>query len=256
MHLIDRYAYSNRLRRVDPAHKGALAVAAMMCSLLLDRLSVGLTATLWMWGMSSLVAGLPALAVGRLLLAEGLFLALVVVGVAINVGQAPLEGSFWSWSLGPLWLGSSPASVETAVRLAARALGCAAALSFLALTTPVVDLIDLGRRLRVPALLVDLMALVYRFIFALLDSLTRMRVAQECRLGYATVRLSLASAGVLGSRLFLDAFLRSQRLQRSLEGRGYCGELRVLPAIYGRDPRLWWLGAGMVGTLLAARVWL
>ncbi|MHB8991586.1 MAG: cobalt ECF transporter T component CbiQ, partial [Chloroflexota bacterium] len=201
-------------------------------------------------------AGLPALIVGRLLLAEGLFLALAVLGVTISIGSAPPEAALWSSSWGPLWLGSSWASVETALRLAARALGCAATLNFLALTTPLVDLIDLGRRLWIPALLVDLMALVYRFIFALLDSLTRMRVAQECRLGYATVRRSMASAGVLGSRLFVDAFLRSQRLQRALEGRGYCGELRVLPAPYSGDPILYWLGVGMVATLLAAWVWL
>ncbi|MHB8992442.1 MAG: cobalt ECF transporter T component CbiQ, partial [Chloroflexota bacterium] len=100
--MLDQYAYSNRLRRVDPAHKAALVIAAMALCLLSDRLSVGLMTVLWMWGMSSLVAGLPVLIVGRLLLAEGLFLALAVLGVTISIGSAPPEAALWSSSWGPL----------------------------------------------------------------------------------------------------------------------------------------------------------
>lgn len=252
MQLIDRYAYSNRLRAVDPVQKVGLALLVMALCLLLDRPAVGLLAIGWMWGLASLRAGLPFLLVGRLLLVEGLFLVLAVVGVAISVGTVPIEGSGWGWNWGPLWAGSSLTSMEMAGRLAARALGCAAAMNFLALTTPLVDLIGLAHRLRMPALLIDLMVLVYRFIFALLDSLARMRTAQESRLGYVSLRQGMASTGVLASRLFLDAYHRSRRLQTALESRGYSGDLRVLPINYTADGRLWWVGAGAAATLLLA----
>jgi cobalt/nickel transport system permease protein len=106
-------------------------------------------------------------------------------------------------------------------------------MNFLALTTPLVDLVDLFRRWHVPTLLIDLMTVIYRFIFVLLDSFNRMYTAQESRLGYSSsFYRSLVNAGLLGSRLFIDAYQRSRRLQVALASRNFSGDLRVLPASY------------------------
>jgi cobalt/nickel transport system permease protein len=105
------------------------------------------------------------------------------------------------------------------------------------------------RRWRVPELLIDLATLMYRFIFVLLESLERMLIAQESRLGYRTYRRGMVSAGLLGSQLFIDAYRRSQRLQTALEARGYDGVLRVLPGQYRRDPALLRVGLTAIVTL-------
>lgn len=254
MHIIDRYAYSNRIRTLSPMHKAGLALLVIALCLALDRPAVGLLAALWMGGLATYWAGLPVGVFGRLLLAEGFFLVLAVSGVAISLSTAPPLNSAWSWNIGPLWLGSDPTSLEVAARLATRALGSAAAMNFLALTTPLVDLIDLMRRFRMPALLTDLMTLFYRFIFALLGSLSRMHTAQDSRLGYISLKRGIASAGVLATRLFVDAYQRSLRLQTTLESRGYSGVLRVLPTHYETNRRLYWLGAGIVASLFLARM--
>jgi cobalt/nickel transport system permease protein len=252
MHIIDRHAYSNRLRQVDPAQKGGLAIVALLLCLALSRPLVGVTALGWMFALAAGWAGVPARAVARALLGEALFLTLAVVGVALSVSlSAPAMP--WRWQLGPLWFSSSPAALDTAALLMTRALGGASAMTFLALTTPLVDLIDLLRRLRVPELLIDLMTVIYRFIFTLLESLERMRTAQDCRLGYRSWGRSMRSAGLLGSRLFIDAYQRSQQLSSALESRGYAGgALRVLPMPYRSDPHVWWIGAGMVASMLLA----
>lgn len=255
MQLIDRYAYTNRIRRVDPAAKAALAVAVLLLCLVLDRPAVGLLAAAWMWGLATWLAGLPAPVFGRILLAEGAFLFLSTVGIALSVSasEAQAPAAAYAWHAGPLWLSTSPDSMLLALRVAARALGAASAMNFLALTTPLVDLIDLLRRLHVPALLIDLMTVMYRFIFATLDAAHRIYVAQDSRLGYATASRSLASAGLLGSRLFVNTLQRSRRLQFALDARGYSGDLCVLPTTYCRDPYLLPVGAIAVATLLA--VW-
>jgi cobalt/nickel transport system permease protein len=252
MQLIDHFAYSNSSRAVDPMYKASFALLVMVLCLVLDRPLVGLLAVAWMWGLATCWARLPALLFGRVLLAEGLFLLLAVTGIALSLGTTPVQGG-WNWSCGPLWMGCSALSLETAARLASRALGGAAAMNFLALTTPLVDLIDALRRLRTPALLIDLMTLIYRFIFTLLESLTTMRTAQESRLGYVNFRRGMSSAGILAGQLFVDACHRSRRLQVALESRGFYGDLRVLPSEYRRDRWLPWLGAIAVATLLLAR---
>jgi cobalt/nickel transport system permease protein len=254
MHLIDRYAYSNRIRSIDPAQKAGLALLVLALCLLLNRPAVGLLAASWMWGLATVLAGLPWRVFGRALLAEGMFLALSVAGVAISIGAAPPADPIGALALGPLWVGVGRAGLATAVELASRALGAAAALNFLILTTPLVDQIDLARRLRVPPLLIDLMTLVYRSIFVLLESLQRMHTAQESRLGYRTAGRAMRSAGLLGSRLFVDAYRRAQRLQTGLESRGYSGELRVLPIVYRRDRRWYGVCLAVAASLILVRV--
>ena len=254
MQIIDRYSYCNRLRTVDPAQKAGLAILTLALCLVLDRPAVGLLAVLWMWALACWRAGLPAPLFGRLLLAEGFFLLLAAFGVALTIGNVAPVASLWRAAVGPWWLSFSRASVESSVALATRALGCTAALNFLALTTPLTDLTDLLRRMRVPSLLVELMTLVYRFVFTLLESLVRIRSAQECRLGYSGFRRGTASAAILAGHLFWDAYLRGKRMQVALDSRGYSGELRLLPLTYRGDSELIWLGAGLCATLLLARV--
>jgi len=254
MDWIDRYAYSNRIRTLDPAGKAGLALAVILLCLALNRPAVGLLAAGWMAGLLIGWAGVPPRIVLRVLAGEGAFLALAVGGVAISVHLAsalPADAT-WAWRLGPLWFATSPAMLELAATLAARALGCAAAMSFLALTTPLVDLMDLARRLHMPPLLIDLATLIYRFVFELLGTLERMTIAQGNRLGYVNLRRGMASAALLASRLWIEAYRRSQRLQVALEGRGYAGELRVLPNEYCHPRSVIWLGMAVAATLLAA----
>lgn len=250
MHLIDRYAYTSRIRRIDPAQKTALAVLVIVLCLLLNRPAVGLVAVGWMVALTVLWAGVPGQVIGRVLLAEGLFLGLAVMGVALSISPALPPPPFHGVQVGPLWVGTSPVSLALAALLVSRALGCAAAMNFLALTTPLVDIVELLRRLRVPVVLIDLMSVMYRFVFVLLESMQRMHTAQQSRLGYATRRAAMRSSGLLASRLFVDAYQRSARMQTALESRGYIGDLRVLPLAYRHDGRVYWLGAATASSLL------
>jgi cobalt/nickel transport system permease protein len=252
MHHIDRHAYSNAIRTLDPAQKGALAAFAILLCLLLDRPAVGLLTIGWMLALTTLWARVPPLVFGRTLLAEGLFLMLSVASVAVSVSRSQSGPAVWQ--LGPLWLSTSPAALDLAARLFTRALGCAAALNFLILTTPLTDLIELLRRLRVPETLIELMTIIYRAIFVLLESLNRMRTAQDARLGFSSPQRAMRSAGLLGSQLFLDAYRRSRRLQVALESRGLDGPLRVIALDYTSDRRVWWIGGAMTASLVLVGV--
>ncbi len=252
MRVIDRYAFGNALRQIDPAQKGGLALLAIVLCLVLDRPAVGLLTLVWMLMVTARWAGIPLQVFGRVLLTEGVFLGLSVVGVALSIaGEAP-EASVFAWNAGALWVSATPESLTLAIHVLTRSLGCVAALNFLILTTPLVDLIELLRRMRMPDGLIDVMALTYRAIFILLDSLERMMTAQDARLGYSTARTTMRSAALLGSQLFLDAYRRSQRIQTALESRGFDGSLRVLPLDYRRSPRIWQVGVVLAGSLIVA----
>jgi cobalt/nickel transport system permease protein len=114
-----------------------------------------------------------------------------------------------------------------------------------------VDLTDQLRRWRVPSLLVEMMMLVYRFVFVLLETAAAMHVAQEVRLGYSSRGRWMRSMGMLASNLYLRSQRRADALFTALSCRGYAGELRVLV-----DPAPWSSARvaaimGLVGALAA-----
>ncbi len=249
--LIDRYAYGNRLRHTEPALKAGIALTVLTLCLALDHPLTSLWALGWMSLLTVAVARIPAKVFGRILLGESTFLALATVGIAVTFTVAtPPEATLWHWRLGSLWIFGTAEELSTALRTVFRALGAVSAMNFLALTTPLVDLVELLRRWHVPGALIDITAMVYRATFLLLDNLNRMRTAQECRLGYATARNSMHSAALLGGNLFMKTFQQGRRFQYALDARGFDGELRVLPAKYQSNPTLaMWGVSGVIAML-------
>jgi cobalt/nickel transport system permease protein len=221
MHRLDAYAHASRLRHVHPLNKFAFVLAVMLLCLILDRPAVSATALLWMTGLSILWGGARPGFVLRLLTAEGLFLALSVVAVAVQIGPAN-QGGGWAVT-------STPTSLAQAGALFMRALACASAMNFLALTTPVLELVNAARRLRAPAALLDVVLVMYRYVFLLLETLMRMQRAQESRNGYASPAIMLRSAALLGGQLFAASWRSSQRMEMALQARGYEGG--VLPML-------------------------
>lgn len=229
MHWIDQFAYNNRIRRLDPAYKAGFSLAILLLCLTIAIPWVSLILMMVMVSLSIFWAGLPARFVLKLLVLEGSFLFFGILGVAVSIATDSNPGAI---PLGPFWLNVTPDSLYLALVLLTRSLGCAAAMNFLALTTPLVDLIDLFRRVHIPDLLIDLMTLIYRFIFTLTDCLERMVLAQQVRLGFTGWRGMLRSSGQIAANLFIEAFRRSQKLEIALQGRAWDGSLRVLPQEY------------------------
>lgn len=248
MHRIDTQAYGNRLRYIDPALKAGLSLSVILICLLANNHAVNATAMICLFALGVLWARLPVRLFAGLLAAEGSFLLISVAGILITfTSQTPSTPEL---HLGSIWLTVLPQSLHTVTGLVSRALACATALNFLALTTPVVDLIDLGRRWHISELLIDMMTLIYRFVFSLLESLEQMRLAQESRLGYTNSRTAMRSAALIASNLFIDTFRRSQKLQIALEGRCYEGGLRVLPSTRIRPWTFYALSTLIIGTML------
>jgi cobalt/nickel transport system permease protein len=111
------------------------------------------------------------------------------------------------------------------------------ALLFLALTTPLSDIISLLRRCKVPDTLLDLMTLCYRTLFVLSETVHETITAQSSRLGYASMRLSLRSLGGLVANLTVQVWQRSQALHLAALARNNDGALRFLESTYAHSPQ-------------------
>lgn len=80
--------------------------------------------------------------------------------------------------------------------------------------------------------MIELMLLIYRFIFVLSDIASAISASQAARLGNKNFSTSCKSFGALGSVLFIRAFAKSSRLYDAMESRCYDGTIRVLQEQY------------------------
>ena len=154
------------------------------------------------------------------------FVSVGALALAVSVGSVPPTDR--ALTLGPLtvtWSGLTVAATTVV-----RSVAGTAALLLLATTTPLLSLLTGLRRLRVPDVVVDIAALMYRLLFSLLDSVAAIREAQAARLGYATARSARQSFGMLAAATLRRAWEQSRRLEEGLAGRGYAGSLRSVTA--------------------------
>lgn len=247
--LLDTYAYANRWRQQHPAEKGLLCLLALGAALLARSPQAAAICALVMAALTVGGAGIALRNYLRLLRLPAGFLFAGVFGLALSLSggdQLLLDLPGLDLSL---WL--NHAGADQALLVLSRSLAAVTALLFLALTTPMTEIVALLRRLRMPALLLELMVLAYRQIHVFSEVARQMRTAQKARLGDAGLASRWRSLSSLAAGLYLKAHLRSQQLHRSLLCRGYDHDLRWLErqaALSGRNL----LGAiALGGSLLA-----
>ncbi|MHB1294458.1 MAG: cobalt ECF transporter T component CbiQ [Anaerolineae bacterium] len=129
----------------------------------------------------------------------------------------------------------------------------------LAVTTPFAAIVGAMRRLGVPAVFAAILALMYRYLYVLVDEAGRLLRARQARSGAIDGRRSGGSltwrarmAGAMIGTLFLRTYERSERIYQAMLARGYDGEMRALRPRCTTSAEL--LASGAYATLLVALV--
>jgi len=101
--------------------------------------------------------------------------------------------------------------------------------------TPFPDLVHAFDHLRVPGVLVTIVAFLYRYLFVLTDEVLRLMRARQSRSAAVpgrraggTLLWRARTAGDMVGQLFLRSYERSDRIYNAMLARGYTGQLRTL----------------------------
>lgn len=154
----------------------------------------------------------------RALTLPATFIVTGVIGVALVAGDGP----------GPIPITVTSDSGRAASLVLLRSVAGVSTVVFVGMTTPMVDLIFLLRRARVPAVVTDLMTTIYRLLFDLIRTGRQLHTSQAARLGHNGFRRSTSSLALVTTAVFVQSIHRARRLQIGLDARAYDGELRVL----------------------------
>ncbi len=245
---LDRYAYDSKLRNENPLDKLLFSLATMISCLLLNSIGVSILVLMVMVWLSVIKGGTPLKHFIGLMLIPSAFLMISVTTIALSISRAPMA-FLYSIYIQNLYIGVTESGLALALGLMAKALAAISCMYFLSLTTPMLEVISALRRLRLPSLLLELMALIYRMIFIFMETAQAIYLAQSSRLGYIGLRGSLKALGGLVSALFMRSYRKAEELYIALEARGYDGELVVL-----EEPRQhsikWYIGIMGLNSLL------
>ena len=220
MTAVDRLVHCNAWSRRHPADKMVLAGGLLLLSIALPPIPGAALVLASAVGAAVFGARIPAADLARLMAVPAAF---ILSGALVLATSLRLDGG------GPV-LAFSPDGAVTAVDVSLRAAAASASLLLLMTTTPISDLLGPLRALRIPAPLVDVVLLVYRFIMLVIGVANAIRTAQASRLGYSNLRRSTRSAGLLVAALLPRSLDRGRRLEIGLAARGYDGTLCVLPS--------------------------
>lgn len=220
---IDMYAYHSKINSWNPSLKVALAVIMLMLCILFDNLYVS--------GLVVLLSAFVTVGLGKMPLREYMKLlsvpvAFLVVGsVVIAFNLAGTEQGLAGVWLPFGYLFVTQDSLNTVMHLWGKAFGGLSAMFMMSLSTPSGEIFSVLRKVKVPQLVIELMNMIYRFIFVMIDTFSRMNNSAESRLGYTDWRTALHTFGHITSNLLVVSLKKGSNYYDAMESRCYDGEL-------------------------------
>ena len=168
---------------------------------------------------------------GELLIAPAIFTVMSVVVLLFLLG-----GGDVIWQFNPvLWINLTitTGSLSQSTLVFFRVFGCSISLFFIVLTTPVTDLFNGMKRIGIPIELIDLMMIIYRYIFIVHAQAVEIWQAQVMRLGYSRPREAIRSFSLLCGMLFISSWNAGEDLIRAMDCRCYDG---IFPSLDLAEP--------------------
>lgn len=241
--LIEQSAYANRWRHVSPAAKGVFALGGFAAAFAAKTPAAAVTVACLLATVTLVGAGVSLGRYLRVAVPALFFLAMSSLSLAFSLNFSEATGGL-SFQL-------SSAGLDKVAEVSTRSFGALTALLFLVLTTPLIDLIALFRRLKTPEVLLEIMVLCYRMLFVFSEAVHDTLTAQSARLGYATPRLAMRSLGELAANLTVQVWQRAHALHIAAQARNNDGPLRFLEPTFSYASRDMALAASAGAVLIA-----
>jgi len=217
---IDYIAHTNELRNINSSIKFITAILLMILVFVVNMPIFSLLITFLMTIILILVAKVPIKFYLKFISIPFAFSLITCVVMAFFFGSGTVI-----YETGILGIVVREDALALAVLTFSRTLACFSALGFLALTTPISEILNKLHKIKVPKIFIEIALLMYNIIFVFLEQVKIMTNAQETRMGYNGVKNSYRSLGLLVANLFFKSLDKSEQLQNALDSRGYDGEL-------------------------------
>ena len=183
----------------------------------------------------------------RKAIGEAILILIVACGI-ISINGDPSEPCIWRAEF--LWLDlyMTADSFNQAWLVMIRAVAGITVMMAFATSTPIPHLAQALRQIRIPDEICEIVVLIYRYAFLLLERMDTMWSAAGSRLGFSGIRRSISTVASIAVGIFTSSMNLADKAQVSLECRGYRGYF----PIYNRPQRagIGWISVAIVAFAL------
>lgn len=223
---IDNCAYLNNIKDVNPLTKLGITFIGVIASMLTQNANIHILIMLFMTALILFIARVDVKLYIRCLKIPIIFL---IIGIGLNLINISFENKDYIFNVNilGLYIGTTEFAVKSSINILLRAMSCIISIYFLILTTPFNQLIIVLKKLHIPHTLIELMILIYRFIFIFIEEAEEIYKSQQLKFGYTNLRTSYNSMSLLIKTLFFRMMRRYEDMSISLDIKLYDGKFHV-----------------------------
>lgn len=223
---IDFYACHSKIRHWNPEFKVGFSIILLLFCVLANHPAVSCVIILTSAIITVGMGGLRARQYFSVLTIPITFILLGSIAVAIDFSPRPVGDFHLYLFRGYLYL--TYESLWNTLFLILKVFGAVSAMFIMTLSTPSHELFSVLRRAHCPSLIVELMHMIYRYIFILMEVQRNMRISAESRLGFCDFKTSCYSFGQIAGNLFIVALKKANAYYDAMEARCYDGTFAFL----------------------------
>ncbi len=223
---IDRYAYRSNVNSWNAGFKVLLSIGTLCMVIAFDEVMVSLFVIMSLGAFTLGVGKTPVRVYLRFMSVPLAFM--ICSGIAIAAQFSSLPSGEWNISAHFFYLCLTKSGIKLAVQVSVKAIAGMSAVYMMAFSTPMHEIIGVMQKIRLPGLLIELMNLIYRYIFILFDVAAEMQTAARARLGYQSFRKSLRTFALIAGSLFVVSLRKANAYYDALLSRGYDGKIEFL----------------------------
>ena len=219
---IDYYAYASQIKHWNPTFKVSFSLVTMVLCIAFDNPYVSMVVIASMAYITIIKGQLPLHEYLRVLAIPITFILLSVVAIIFDFSKEPM--GLYDFSIGFGYLFTSSAMIKTGLYLMLKVFAAISALQMMTLSTPSSEIISVLRKAHVPKLVIELMNMIYRYIFILLEVSTKMKNAADSRLGNCDFKTACSTFGNIGANLLVISMRKANAYYDAMESRCYDGD--------------------------------
>lgn len=254
---IDTYAHHNHLQTVAAIQKLIICLSSLAIVTITRDWQIALLTLLIMSSVIVFYAKIPWKVYALLMIAPLTFSVTGVATIVLSFAQQVPQHAIWYYHTPFISLFILENDIWRAFTVMCVSFAATSCLYFLILTTPIYEISPILIRCKLPMVVIELIELMYRFIFLFLNTALHLHTSQQARLGYRSVKTSFRSLGLLISALFRSIFYRYSMMSNAMAARNI--EHFIVPAHFQQQketqPVLWFALTGYIVAMLTVWYW-
>lgn len=233
---IDYLAVTSGIRHWSPEFKVGFSLLLLVCCLFANHPVISV---IIMLTAAFITLGLGKIPLGDYYSVLTIPFAFIIMGslaIAVDFAKQPVG----DWNLFLYW-GYAYVTKKSLMNMGCLILKIFAAVSsmfIMTLSTPSFELFAVLKKAHCPQLIVELMHMIYRFIFILMSVQRNMRISAESRLGFCDFKTSCYSFGQIAGNLFIVSLKKANAYFDAMEARCYDGTFAFLEDESEKQPKL------------------